>query len=106
MARIPMVTRTITTTKATVMCLNVVHGEPYTKIVIVPRTYKDDNALLKVVKSIIETDELKAVHIVEKEEIETLYGMSENDFIEHATVLPKRGEKTEETEITEKTNNR
>lgn len=101
MARIPMVTRTITTTKATVMCLNVVHGEPYTKLVTVPRTYKDDNALLKVVKSIIETDELKAVHIVAKEEIETLYGMSENDFIKHATVLPKRGEKTEETETTE-----
>lgn len=97
MARIPMVTRTIKTTKVTVMCLNVVQGEPYTKTVTVTRTYKDDNALLKVVKSIIETDELKAVHIVAKEEIETLYGMSENDFIEHATVLPKRGEKTEET---------
>ena len=101
MARIPMVTRTITTTKVTVMCLNVVQGEPYTETVIVPRTYKDDNALLKVVKPIIETDELKAVHIVAKEEIETLYGMSETDFIEHATVLPKRGEKTEETETTE-----
>ena len=102
MARIPMVTRTITTTKVTVMCLNVVQGEPCTETVTVPRTYKDDNALLKVVKSIIETDELKAVHIVAKEEIETLYGMSENDFIEHATVLPKRGEKAEETETTEK----
>ena len=96
-----MVTRTITTTKATVMCLNVVQGEPYTETVTVPRTYKDDNALLKVVKSIIETDELKAVHIVAKEEIETLYGMSENTFIHYATVLPKRGEKAEETETTE-----
>lgn len=101
MARIPMVTRTITTTEAIVMCLNVVQAEPYTEKVTVPRTYKDDNALLKVVKSIIETDEVKAVHIVAKEEIETLYGMPENDFIAHATVLPKRGEKTEETETTE-----
>ena len=98
MARIPMVTRTITTPKVTVMCLNVVQGEPYTETVTVPRTYKDDNALLKVVKTIIETDELKAVHIVAKEEIETLYGMAENDFIKYATVLPKRGEKTEETD--------
>lgn len=101
MARIPMVTRTITTTKAIVMCLNVVQAEPYTQVVTLPRTYKDDNALLKVVKPIIETDEVKAVHIVAKEEIETLYGMPENDFIKHATVLPKRGEKTEETETTE-----
>lgn len=99
MARIPMVTRTITTTKAVVMCLNVVQGELYNETVTVPRTYKDDNALLKVVKPIIETDELKAVHIVAKEEIETLYGMPENDFMEHATVLPKR--KTEETETKE-----
>ena len=96
MARIPMVTRTIVTTKATVMCLNVVQREPYTETVTVPRTYKDDNALLKVVKPIIETEELKVVHIVAKEEIETLYGMSENDFIAHAQVLPKRNEKPSE----------
>ena len=95
MARIPMVTRTITTTKATVMCLNVVQGEPYTETVTVPRTYKDDDALLKVVKPLIETDELKAVHIVAKEVIETLYGMPEYDFIDHAVVLPNRGEKKE-----------
>lgn len=96
MARVPMVTRTIVITKVTVMCLNVVQGEPYTETVTVPRTYKDNNALLKVVKSNIETDELKAVHIVAKEEIETLYGMSEKDFIAHAQVLPKRGEKSSE----------
>ena len=101
MARLPMVTRTITTTKVNVLCLDIEHAEPCNKVVTIPRTYKDDNALLKVVKPIIETDELKAVHIVAKEEIETLYGMSENYFIEHATVLPKRGEKTEETETTE-----
>lgn len=105
MARIPMVTRNITTTTATVMCLNVLQGEPYTETVTVPRTYKDDNALLKIVKSIIETDELKAVHIVAKEEIETLYGMTENDFIAHAQVLPKRGEKQKQ-KLQKKTNKR
>lgn len=95
MARIPMITRTITITKATVMCLNVVQAEPYTQVVTLPRSYKDDNALLKDVKPIIETDEIKAVHIVAKEESEILYGMPENDFIERAIVLPKRREKTE-----------
>ena len=35
--------------------------------------------------------------IVDKEEIETLYGMTEQDFIEHAVVLPPRGEKTDDT---------
>lgn len=90
MARIPMVTRTITTTKAIVMCLDIESGEPCNKSVVVPRTYKDDEALLKKVKEVLETETLKPVHIVRKEEIETLYGMEEQVFIEHAKVLPSR----------------
>ena len=90
MARIPMVTRTITTTKAIVMCLDIESGEPCNKSVVVPRTYKDDEALLKKVKEVLETETLKPVHIVGKEEIETLYGMEERVFIEHAKVLPPR----------------
>lgn len=85
-----MVTRTITTTKAIVMCLDIEYGEPCNKSVVVPRTYKDDEALLKKVKEVLETDTLKPVHIVGKEEIETLYGMTEQEFIEHAKVLPPR----------------
>ena len=95
MARVPMVTRTITTTKAVVMCVDVEAGEPFNKVVSVPRTYKDKEALLKVVKSLIETETIKAVHIVDKTEIETLYGMTEQDFIEHADVLPERTAKPE-----------
>lgn len=90
MARVSMVTRTITTTKAIVMCVDVEAGEPFNKEVTVPRTYKDSESLLKTVKPIIETESIKAVHIVDKIEIETLYGMTEKEFIEHATVLPKR----------------
>lgn len=90
MARVPMVTRTITATRAIVMCLNVEQGEPSTHTVTVPRTYKDEEALLKKIKPIIETETLKAVHIVDYEEVETLYGMSEQEFMEHAKVLPPR----------------
>lgn len=95
MARVPMVTRTITTTKAIVMCLDVEAGEPFNKEVTVPRTYKDSESLLKTVKPIIETETIKAVHIVGKTEIETLYGMTEQEFIEHAKVLPERTDKPE-----------
>lgn len=98
MARVPMVTRTITTTKANVMCVDVEAGEPFNKEVTVHRTYKDNDALLKAVKPIIETETIKAVHIVSKSEIETLYGMAEQDFIEHASVLPERTSKPEKTE--------
>jgi hypothetical protein len=90
MARVPMVTRTITTTKVNVMCLDIETGEPCNKITVVPRTYKDDETLLKKVKEVLETETLKPVHVVSKEEIETLYGMSEQEFIEHAKVLPLR----------------
>lgn len=95
MARVPMVTRTITTTKANVMCVDVEAGEPFNKEVTVPRAYKDNESLLKTVKPLIETETVKAVHIVDKTEIETLYGMPEQDFIEHAEVLPERVAKPE-----------
>ena len=95
MARVPMVTRTITTTKANVLCVDVEAGEPFNKEVTVPRTYKDNDSLLKAVKPIIETEKVKAVHIVGKTEIETLYGMTEQDFIEYAEVLPERTAKPE-----------
>lgn len=90
MARVPMVTRTIVATKVNVMCLDVQSGEPCNKVVTVPRTYKDDEALMKKVRPLLETETLKAVHIVDKEEIETLYGMTEQDFIQYAKVLPPR----------------
>ena len=90
MARTPMVTRTIVTTKAVIMCLDVDAGEPFNKEVTLPRTYKDEKALLKKVKPLVETDTIKAVHVVDTEEVETLYGMTEQEFIENAQILPPR----------------
>lgn len=90
MARIPMVTRTMNATKVTVLCMDIVSAEPCTKVVTVPRTYKEDKALLKKVRALCETDEFKVVHIVDKEVSETLYGMTEDRFIECAEVLPSR----------------
>lgn len=90
MARVPMVTRTIVTTKVNVMCLDVEKAEPFNMDVTVPRTYKDEDSLLKAVKAVAETENVKCVHVVSSEEIETLYGMTEQEFIEHAKVLPPR----------------
>lgn len=101
MARVPMVTRTIVATKVTVMCLDVQKGEPFNESVTVPRTYKDDEALLKKVRPLLETETVKAVHIVGKEEIETLYGMTEQEFIQHAEVLPPRNAVDTKKTVTE-----
>ena len=87
MARKPMVTRKIITTRVNVLCLNVTTGEPFNKVVSIPRTYKDDKALMKKVQEVVDTDEVKAVNIDDKEELEILYGMDEQLFIERATIL-------------------
>ena len=97
MARIPQVTRTITTTQAKVLCLDLQTQQTVTKFVTVPRTYKDDAAVLKAVKRAVETDNLKAVHIVDTTVDETLYGMTEDEFIQHAKPLPARNIKASDT---------
>lgn len=90
MARTPMVTRTIQTTKANVLCLNIVEGEPFNKVVTLPRTYKDENTMLKAISKMVDNDEVKAVHVVDSYVEETLYGMSEQRFIDLAQVMPPR----------------
>ena len=90
MAKKPMITRTIQTTEVTVLCMDIPQGEPFNKDVTLPRTYKDNTAMLKAAAAIIDTDEVKAVHVVRSEVKETLYGMTEADFIANATILPAR----------------
>lgn len=99
MARKPMVTRTIITTKVIVLCLDVNSAEPFNETVTLPRTYKDGKKLLKSVEEVINTDTVKAVHIVDKKEIETLYGMTEQDFINNAKILDPATRK--EAEVSE-----
>lgn len=101
-----MVTRTIITTRATCLCLDTETAEPFNTIVTVPRTYKDNEALLKAVKKEVERAGITApdgntyygepivvAKIVGFTEIETLYGMTESEFLSIAKVLPPRGTK-------------
>ena len=101
MARKPMVTRTIVTTKVNVLCLDLNTTEPFNKVVTLPRTYKDEKKLLKKVEEVVNTDDVKAVHVVDKEEVETLYGMTEKDFITNATILDPVTRKEIEAEAEE-----
>lgn len=102
MARKPMVTRTIVTTKCNVLCLDVETAEPFNQIVTLPRTYKDEKKLLKRVEEEVNSDSVKAVHIVGKEEVETLYGMTEQQFITNAVILdPETRKELQEDEQSE-----
>lgn len=82
-----MVTRTIVTTEATCICVDITKGETFNETIVMPRTYTDEKKLFKAIQSHFDTDERKAVSIVATKEVETLYGMDEADFIKSAVIL-------------------
>lgn len=96
MARKPMVTRTVQTTLATVLCLNTETAEPFNQTVTLSGTFKDNKAVMKAVKALIENDTISVAKVVDVEIEEKLYGMPEQDFINAAKVLPPRGAKVTE----------
>ena len=98
MARVPQVTRTIPTTVVTVFCVNIETKDTFEQTITLPRTYKDEQKMMKAVENVLEGEPIKAVSITKSEVHETLYGMSEAEFIRHAKVLPPRGTKETENE--------
>lgn len=91
MARVAMVTRTITTTEVEVLCMNIETVSAEVKNFTLLTGITTEELMLKSIKAKFETDTLKPVHIQKMTEIETLYGMTEEDFIKVAKVLPPRG---------------
>lgn len=90
MARVPSVTRTIQTTKANVLCIDLSTEQPFTQSVIIPRTYKDERSMLKKIKPMLENENVKVVHVQNFTVESTLYGMTEEEFIKAAEILPPR----------------
>lgn len=89
MARKRMVTRTIEQTKAEVMTIDVTTAEVKLQTYDIGGKYTDEE-LLKALQNIFQTDTLKLVHIETQVCEEVLLGMSEDDFIRLAKVLPPR----------------
>lgn len=85
--RKPMVTRTITSTKVQLLCADTTKAELFNKSVIVPRTFEDDEKLLKALHKIVDNETEVVVSIVGKDVQTALYGMSEEDFVANATLL-------------------
>ena len=114
MARKPMITRTIISTTVTVLCMDLVNRTPVEKTLVLPRTYKDDKALMKVLSKEYDTEELKVASIAgympnltscykcgtNKKENQDIYGMTEAQFIQLATKLDEN-RKFVETETEE-----
>ena len=94
MARVPQVTRTIQTTRCKVLCINTDAEEVFTQEVTIPRTYQNEKNMLKKIKPLLETESVKVVHVQEYVVESTLYGMTEEEFIRLAQVLPSRNGNT------------
>lgn len=91
-----MVTRSFKVTKATVMVVDMASCEVETRVALLSGWFTDDDKLLNECKNQLETQLLKVVSVTYKEEFEKLYGMSENEFITHATELEPRTKKDKE----------
>lgn len=89
MARVKMVTRTVTTINAKVKVANLDNHTVEEREVIVPEQV-NEKAFTKVLKDAINDEKTMFIAVVSTEKIETLYGMSEVDFIKNANVMPKR----------------
>ena len=88
MARIPVVTRTITSTKAVVLAVDTVNEELVEKTVILPRTYNDETAIKKAIVNLkLLPDTLVVSKVKDTEVSEKRYSMTEEKFIEHADVI-------------------
>lgn len=93
--RKPMVTRTIQTTTAQVVYVDINNEITDTMEVTVPRTYKDEKTLMKAISAVVDGDGIKAVHVKSTTVNETLYAMSEADFIAHAHPISKNSNDAE-----------
>ena len=89
MARKPMVTRTITSTEVTLMCVNTETQSIEDVVIILPRTYKDKKHILRTVKKEWTNDNLIVADVKSYEEHTQLYGMPEEDFVKLAQPIYK-----------------
>lgn len=92
MGREAIVSRTFTTQQVTVMAVNLETAEVFNDTIVLPKVYAGGK-LMKKVESVFNNEQRKAVSIVDSKEVETLYGMSEDDFIKSAKVLDPKTRK-------------
>ena len=90
MPRQPQVTRTITTTTVTALCLDLADQKPYEIVYILSGHYRNTAQLQKALEREVNDDRHKVVHIKDYTEQQALYGMSDQEFIKHAKPLPPR----------------
>ena len=94
-----MITRTIESTKYTVMCVNPEENTCYDTEVTFSGS-REDSSAISALNETFKSNNSNHIAIMVKsaETIETLYGMPESFFMAYAVVLPPRGTKKETEE--------
>lgn len=90
MVKEQLVTRTLVTTTATVLYVELSTGKTSKRTIDVVGQYDNDDELLEKVKEAYQPEGFKAVHVTGKKEEKHLYGMTEDCFVKHARILPLR----------------
>lgn len=93
MAREKMVTRTVEGTNVTVLGVNLETKATEERTFNVSGKYTDVEKLKKVAEKVGNSDTFKVVAVEKYEAFETLYGMSEVEFMEQARVLDPKTRK-------------
>ena len=106
MAKESMITRTIKTTAATVLCLDIETGEPCNRTFTLSGERTKEKEVLKEAAAVLLNSEpnIKAVHLVDTDIIEQLYGMPESTFLQYANPIERKA-KTETAAPADNTDN-
>ena len=96
--RKPMVTRTISSTSVTALCVNPQTAETFEQEFTLTGKIADKDKVLKIVSKLYNTDDCTIVAIRNLKEVNELYGRDEADFIAGAKILDPVTRKEIETE--------
>lgn len=96
MAKENMITRTITASVCTVLCLDIETGEACNRDFTVPRVPKKDSDIIKFAAKQLADSEpnVHPVHVVDRKVNEQLVGMPESVFMKYAQPIERKS-KTE-----------
>lgn len=88
------ITRTIEKTVVTCLVFDKTTAEPYNATIFLGRRVNDNAAIEKAVRKIVEADSnLKLIDVCDIAYNTALYGISEQDFLDHAVVLDPKTRK-------------
>lgn len=88
--RKPIISRTMTVTKVKAMCVHLDTQEMFEYDDTLPRSFKTREKLEKAIRKLVDTTETRFCYVVEANEEQRLYAMTEEDFLRNAKVVTDR----------------